>query len=66
VPPAPVVVNSLNNYNLELILRVWLEDETKHVATRFEIRERLYKTLMEANVDMLFEHMTVALAQPAA
>lgn len=60
--PAPsVVVQALNDYNLELVFRAWLEDERQHVAARFELREKVYKALYEAGVDMPYEHVTVTM-----
>ena len=58
-PPAVVVVKELNDYNVEIELQVWLHDERKHVATRTELREAAYKTLMQAGVDMPFETLRV-------
>jgi len=65
-PPPTVVVRNLNDYNLELVFRAWIEDERKHVAMRFELREKMYKTLFEAGIDMPFEHVSVAVQQQAA
>ncbi len=54
--PAPnVVVTDLNDYNVALELRVWLEDERKHIQKRFELREQVFTTLIEKGVDMPFE-----------
>lgn len=54
--PAPqVVVTSLNDYNTELELRVWLRDEHQHIAERFRLRERMYEALTKAGIDMPFE-----------
>ena len=59
--PAPqLVVNSLNDYNNEVELRVWLHDEKNHVRARFDLRERIYKTLSSAGVDMPLETIQLA------
>ncbi len=54
-----IVVTALNDYNCAIQLRVWLLDERKHIATRFEIRERLFEQLREGNVDMPYETLEV-------
>ncbi len=54
--PAPgVVVTALNDYNVALELRVWLENERLHIQKRFELREQIFKTLTSQGVDMPFE-----------
>ena len=54
--PAPsVVVTALNDYNVAVQLRAWLDDEAQHVAVRFELRERVFETLRAAGVDLPFE-----------
>lgn len=54
-PEPTVVVTKLNDYNVELELRVWLEDERRHLQKRFELREQIFKTLTANNIDMPFE-----------
>ncbi len=59
--PAPrVVITSLNDYNTAIQLQAWLNDERRHLQKKYELRERVYKTLSEAGVDMPLE--TIALA----
>lgn len=54
--PAPVVVvTALNDYNVALELRVWLEEERQHIQKRFELREQVFNALTENGVDMPFE-----------
>lgn len=55
IPAPQVVVTELNDYNVALELRVWLEDERKHIQKRFELREQVFSTLTENGVDMPFE-----------
>ncbi|TKB10403.1 mechanosensitive ion channel family protein [Desulforhopalus sp. IMCC35007] len=59
-PPPSVVVTRLGDYNIELELRVWLEEERDHVKKRFELREKIYKALIAAGVDMPFETIQLA------
>lgn len=54
-PRPTVVVRNLGDYNIEIELRAWLDNEREHLATRFELRERILETLREAKVDMPFE-----------
>lgn len=59
--PAPVVVvKALNDYNTLVELRVWLKDETQHMAERFALRERVKDALDAAKVDMPFETIQLA------
>lgn len=51
--PIPcVVVTQLNDYNVALELRAWLDNEQNHVPKRFELREKVFKTLTAAGVEM--------------
>lgn len=63
-PPASVVVTALNDYNVALELRAWLDDEKAHISARMALRERLFLALRDADVDMPYE--TLALATPVA
>lgn len=54
-PPAEVVVTALNDYNVAMQLRVWLDDEKTHVPARFALREKLFEALRSAGVEMPFE-----------
>ncbi|MDX1450987.1 MAG: mechanosensitive ion channel family protein [Oleiphilaceae bacterium] len=51
-PDPKVVVTSLGDYSNTLRLSVWLKDERQHGAKLPELRERAYKALLEAGVDM--------------
>lgn len=63
--PAPeMVVTSLNDYNIAVQFRAWVEDETRHLAARSSLREKLFEALRAAKVDMPFE--TIRLAPPIA
>ncbi|MDX1616244.1 MAG: mechanosensitive ion channel family protein [Candidatus Promineifilaceae bacterium] len=54
-PPPRIAVTGLNDYNVALQLQVWLDDETKHIEKRFELREGIFVALTTAGVDMPFE-----------
>jgi small conductance mechanosensitive channel len=54
--PAPqVVVTQLNDYNVVLELRAWLKDERQHMQKSFELREKVFKTLTAAGIEMPYE-----------
>lgn len=54
--PAPrVVVTALNDYNVAMELQVWIDDEMRHVEIRFELREKVFKILTQAGVELPFE-----------
>lgn len=58
--PVPrVVVTALNDYNVALALQAWLDNEREHVAKRFELRERVFKSLTAAGIDMPFETLEI-------
>lgn len=59
-PPAAVVVTALNDYNVAMELRVWLDDEKQHVAARHGLREELFEALRTGEVDMPFETLALA------
>jgi small conductance mechanosensitive channel len=54
-PGPQVVVSELNDYNVVVVLRAWIYDERKHIAKRFQLRERGFEALRTASVDMPFE-----------
>lgn len=59
--PAPaVVVKALNDYNVLLEVRVWIEEERDHVARRFALRQQVFETLNAANVQMPYETIQLA------
>jgi small conductance mechanosensitive channel len=59
--PAPtMVVTAINDYNVEVEFRVWLDDEKTHVAERFELRERIFEAMRTAGVEMPYETFQLA------
>lgn len=59
-PPPMVLVMALNDYNIELELRVWIDNERMHIGKRAELREKIYTTLNQAGVDMPYETLQLA------
>lgn len=59
--PAPVaVVKQLNDYNVVMELRAWLDDERRHIEARTNLREAVFVALTEAGIDMPFETFRLA------
>lgn len=54
-PEPIVVVTKLNDYNVELELRAWLNDERQHMRASADLREAVYQALKRAGVDMPYE-----------
>ena len=59
-PPPKVIVSALNDYNVELELRVWLENEKDHIAVRALLPEKLFEAFRAAKVDMPYETLALA------
>ena len=57
--PAVVVVKTLDDYFVEVELRVWIKDEKTHIAERFRLREAIKNTLDAAGVEMPYETLSV-------
>ena len=54
--PAPAVpVTALGDYNITMEMQAWVHDEREHASLRAELRERAYRALIEAGIDMPFE-----------
>lgn len=59
--PAPrVVVRALNDYNVQLELQAWLQDEREHVEKRSALTEKVFETLTAAGVHMPYETVQLA------
>ena len=58
-PEAQVLVTQLNDYNVQVELRAWIHEERKHIAMRCELREKIFRTLTAAGVDLPFETFRV-------
>ena len=54
-PSPAVVVNQLNDYNIELKLQAWIDDERQHIPVKFELRENIFNTFRDAGVNMPYE-----------
>lgn len=59
-PKPEVVVEELNDYNILLKVKAWIDDERNHIAKRYELREKVFETLREANVNMPYETIQLA------
>ncbi len=59
--PAPrVVVKALNDYNVEIELQAWIENEKEHVQQRFALREALFEAFRREGVQMPYETVQLA------
>lgn len=68
-PPARVVTQALNDYNVQIELQAWIRDERRHVDMRSDLREQAFNALNQAGVEMPYEtfrHMPieVSMSQP--
>jgi len=59
-PPPATVVTALNDYNVQLQLRAWLDDEREHIEARLELRERMFRAFTEAGIVMPYETLELA------
>lgn len=59
-PPPHVVVTQLNDFNVGIELRAWLDDERDHIEKRFELREKVFRALTAAGVVMPLETIQLA------
>jgi len=54
-PEPAILTMALNDYNVEMELRIWIQDEREHISLHSHFRRRLFETLRDAGVDMPFE-----------
>jgi small conductance mechanosensitive channel len=59
-PVPKEVMTAINDYNVALQLQAWLKDEEEHIPKRFELREKVYKTLTQAGIEMPLEKIQLA------
>ncbi|RJP88640.1 MAG: mechanosensitive ion channel family protein [Desulfobacteraceae bacterium] len=59
-PLSRVVVTQLNDYSVALELQAWLRDERRHVEKRYELREKVFKALTAAGIEMPFQTIQLA------
>ncbi len=60
-PKPEVVLNTMNDYNNELIFRVWIKNEKEHIIRRDYLREKVFEVLTEENVNLPYETINVNL-----
>ena len=60
LPPSPkVVLNKMNDYNIELIFQVWIKNEKNHIDIRNDLREEVFNTLTQNDIEMPYETLSV-------
>ncbi|PAU92666.1 mechanosensitive ion channel protein MscS [Aliifodinibius salipaludis] len=59
-PKPSVVVKELNDYNVLIELRVWIDNERDHIPMRFQLREDIFKAFNKAGIHMPYETLQLA------
>jgi len=60
LPPSPkVVLDKMNDYNIELIFQVWIKNEKNHIDLRDNLREEVFNTLTQNDIEMPYETLSV-------
>ncbi len=59
-PGSGMVVKAINDDNVEVEFRMWLEDEEAHISERFELGERIFEAMRSAGVAMPYETFQLA------
>jgi len=60
LPPSPkVVLDKMNDYNIELIFQVWIKNEKNHIDLRNNLREEVFNTLTQNDIEMPYETLSV-------
>lgn len=59
-PPQKVVVTAVNDYNVEVELQMWIDDEKAHIPVRFDLRRAAYEVLRSGGVVMPLETLQLA------
>lgn len=59
-PPPVMVISAVGDYNVTAQFRVWIDDESQHIAMRFELREKLFEAFRAANIDMPYQTIQLA------
>jgi len=59
-PSPSVVVRELNDYNVLLELRVWIENEREHLQESFRLREAIFNAFNRNNIEMPYETIQLA------
>ncbi len=60
-PEPEIVLNKINDYNIELIFRVWIKNEKDHIPIRFKLRENILENLIRNKIKMPYETISVRL-----
>ncbi len=59
-PPPVMVISAVGDYNVAAQFRVWIDDESQHIAMRFELREKLFEAFRAANIDIPYQTIQLA------
>lgn len=58
-PKPEVVLHKINDYNIELIFRVWIKNEQEHIIRRDYLIEKVFDELTKARVNMPYETINI-------
>ncbi len=59
-PMCELLVDAINDYNLALIFRVWIDNERDHIRLRNQLIEDIYNTMLENKIEMPLETLQMA------
>lgn len=59
-PPPRVTVEELNDYNILIKLKVWIDNERGHIPERSGLREQIFNAFNEAGIEMPYETFQLA------
>lgn len=58
-PKPEVVLNAMNDYNNELIFRVWIKNEKEHIIKSDYLREKVFEILTQEQVNLPYETINI-------
>ncbi|MDE5416895.1 mechanosensitive ion channel family protein [Labilibaculum sp. DW002] len=59
-PMCELLVDAINDYNLALIFRVWIDNERDHIRLRNQLIEDIYNTMLANKIEMPLETIQMA------
>jgi len=59
-PKCELLVDAINDYNLGLIFRVWIDNEREHINLKNQLTEDIYNAMLENKIEMPLETIQMA------
>lgn len=59
-PNCELLIDSINDYNLGLVFRVWIFNEREHIKLKNSLTEDIYNSMLKNNIDMPLETIQLA------